>query len=447
MTKICRFAPSPTGFLHVGNIRAAIINYLYAKKHNGKFLLRFDDTDSSRTTDEYSQMILEDLKWLGISYDSLTKQSDFLDEYAKATKTLINSGHLYECFETPEELKLQRKSQTAAGMRPIYDRSALNLTDEQKEDLRQQGIKSYFRFKLHDKETSWVDKIKGRIVYPGRHFSDPVVIRENNIPTYTFCSVIDDIAFNVTDIIRGEDHITNTAIQIQIFESLGAKVPDFAHLGLIKAREGKISKREGGYDIKTLRADGYEPMSIINLLSQIGTSKPVGIHKDIDSLANDFSFSIFSKSSTNYEISELGTVNQKLIQSLEFSEVQDKFSTLDESYAKKLWECISPNITYFKEISNWLKICQENTTFEIDGKDKEFLIEASKLLPNDTENENCWEEWIAKIKESTDRKGKQLFMPLRLALTGQSHGPELKYFINLVGRDIILKRLTAPKIL
>ena len=442
MTKICRFAPSPTGFLHVGNIRAAIINYLYAKKTGGKFLLRFDDTDSSRVKDEYSQMILEDFKWLGIKYDSLTKQSDFLDKYKEATNTLIASGHLYECFETPEELKLQRKSQTAAGMRPIYDRSALNLTDEQKDNLRQQGLKSYYRFKLKDSETSWVDKIKGRISYPGRHFSDPVVIRENGIPTYTFCSVIDDIAFEVSDIIRGEDHITNTAIQIQIFESLGAKIPDFAHLGLIKAREGKISKREGGYDIKSLRSDGYEAMSIINLLSQIGTSNPITIHKNIDSLAEDFNFCIFSKSSTNYDIAELNNINQKLLQLSEFDDIKERLGDIDESYAKKLWQCVAPNITFFAEIFDWLKICQENISFDVAPEDKEFLTHAAKLLPQNTEAESCWDEWISTIKDETNRKGKELFMPLRVALTGQKHGPELKQLINLINRDIILQRLS-----
>lgn len=443
MTKICRFAPSPTGFLHVGNIRAAIINYLYAKNTNGKFLLRFDDTDSSRVKDEYRDMILEDLKWLGIKYDNLSKQSDFLDKYEEAKNKLIKSGHLYECFESPEELKMQRKSQTTSGMRPIYDRSALNLTEEQKDNLRSQGVKSYFRFKLKDTETSWVDKIKGKITYPGRHFSDPVVIRENGIPTYTFCSVIDDITFNITDIIRGEDHITNTAIQIQIFESLGAKSPDFAHLGLIKAREGKISKREGGYDIKTLREEGFEPMSIINLLSQIGTSKPISIHKDIDSLASDFDFNIFSKSSTNYEIIELNNINQKIIQSLDFEEIKNRLPNLEEEYAKKLWQCISPNITFFKEIFTWLKVFQEDTIFEVEDEDKEFLKEISNLLPKDTKNENCWDNWINEIKKVSDRKGKQLFMPIRVALSGQKHGPELKHLINLIDRDLIIKRLTS----
>ncbi|MBL6664331.1 MAG: glutamate--tRNA ligase [Rickettsiales bacterium] len=441
MTKICRFAPSPTGFLHVGNIRAAIINYLYAKNTNGKFLLRFDDTDASRVKDEYKNMILEDLKWLGIHYDQMTKQSDFLKRYEEAKNQLIKSGHLYECFETPEELKLQRKSQTAAGMRPIYDRSALNLTNEQKDNLRQKGIKSYFRFKLKDEETSWEDKIKGKITYPGRHFSDPVVIRENNIPTYTFCSVIDDIDFKITDIIRGEDHITNTAIQIQIFESLGVKAPNFAHLGLIKAREGKISKREGGYDIKTLRQEGFEPMSIINLLSQIGTSKPIEIHKNIDSLAKEFDFNIFSKSSTNYEIQELNNLNQKLLISTHFEEIKNRLPNIEEQYAKKLWQCISPNITFFKEIFDWLQICTQETVFATNPEDKDFLKEISHFLPQDTKDENCWENWIGEIKKISNRKGKQLFMPIRVALTGQNHGPELRYLINLLERDLIIKRL------
>lgn len=441
MTKICRFAPSPTGFLHVGNIRAAIINYLYAKNNNGKFLLRFDDTDESRVKDEYRQGIIDDLSWLGIKYDNLTKQSDFLDKYEKSKNKLIDLGYLYECFETDEELKLQRKSQTTSGMRPIYDRSALNLTQKQKEDLRQKGVKSYFRFKLQDEEISWNDKIKGKITYPGRHFSDPVVIRQNNIPTYTFCSVIDDIDSKVTDIIRGEDHITNTAIQIQIFNSLNAQAPNFAHLGLIKAREGKISKREGGFDIKTLRQDGFEPMSVINLLSQIGTSKALKIYNNIDDLAQDFNFNNFSKSSSNYQIDELVNINQKIIQNYNFDDIKDRLADIEENHAKELWQCISPNISFFNEIFSWLKICQTDLVFDNNIEDQEFLKEISLILPQDTKNKDCWNIWINEIKKNSNRSGKKLFMPIRKALTGKENGPELKYLINLIDRDLIIKRL------
>lgn len=444
MTKICRFAPSPTGFLHVGNIRAAIINYLYAKNCNGKFYLRFDDTDSQRVKEEYALGILEDLKWLDIKFDNLTKQSDFLDKYEEAKNKLIASNRLYECFETQAELSLQRKAQVASGSRPIYDRSALNLTEEQKENLRKSGVKSYYRFLLEEKTVSWEDKIKGKITYEGRHFSDPVVVRENGVPTYTFCSVIDDINFGVTDIIRGEDHITNTAIQIQIFESLGAKIPDFAHLALIVARDGKISKREGGFDIKSLRQEGYEPMSIINLLAQIGTSKSTEIYKKIEDLALEFDFKIFSKSATNYEISELENINQKLIQTLTFDEVKPRLELLgisDLDFAQKFWQAICPNITFFHEVKDWFKIFQEDLVFANQDEDKEFLKAISEILPQNTKSEDAWNIWLNDIKKISERKGKNLFMPIRTALSGKEHGPEIKYLVNLISREKIIKRL------
>lgn len=443
MTKICRFAPSPTGFLHVGNIRAAIINFLYAKKNNGKFLLRLDDTDIERVRDEYRDMILTDMAWLNLKYDQLLKQSDRLEKYEEAKNRLIASGRLYECFETPEELNLQRKAQIASGISPVYNRAALNLNNEQKKSLRAQGLKPHYRFLLEDKITSWDDKIKGKITYEGRHFSDPVLVRDNGVPTYTFCSVVDDIELGITDIIRGEDHITNTAIQIQIFEALGAKAPDFAHLALVKASEGKISKREGGFDVKSLRNDGYEPMAIVNLLSQIGTSGSISIYKNFDELVRDFSFDKFSKSATNYDISELTTINQKLLQILDFAAIEMRLKEIGiaEKISPKFWESLKSNISFLHEIKEWIAICNHEFRFANKETDKEFLHEAASLLPQDTADENCWNLWLNEIKQKTTRKGKELFMPIRLALSGKEHGPELKFLVNLIGREEILKRL------
>jgi len=443
MTTICRFAPSPTGFLHVGNIRAAIINFLYAKKTGGKFLLRLDDTDIERVRDEYREMILTDMAWLNLDYDQLFKQSDRLEKYEAARDRLIASGRLYECFESAEELNLQRKAQIASGISPIYNRAALNLNDEQKKSLRASGLKPHYRFLLEDKITSWDDKIKGKITYEGRHFSDPVLVRDNNVPTYTFCSVVDDVECGITDIIRGEDHITNTAIQIQIFEALGAKAPDFAHLALIKASEGKISKREGGFDVRSLRNDGYEPMSVINLLSHIGTSDSLKIHKNFDELAQDFDFAKFSKSSTNYDISELTHINQKLLQSLDFTEVSARLKTIGitEKISEKFWEILKLNINSLSEIKEWIAICDKEFRFSNQESDKEFLREAASILPSNTTDENCWNLWLTEIKKKTERKGKDLFMPIRLALSGKEHGPELKFLVNLIKREEILQRL------
>lgn len=445
MTKICRFAPSPTGFLHVGNIRAAIINYLYAKKTGGKFLLRLDDTDIERVRDEYREMILTDMAWLGLEYDdSLIKQSDRLARYEEAKNQLIKSGRLYECFESTAELNLQRKAQTASGTPPIYNRAALKLSSEQKNELRAQGLKPHYRFLLEDKTTSWNDKIKGKITYEGRHFSDPVLVRDNGVPTYTFCSVVDDVDYKITDIIRGEDHITNTAIQIQIFEALGVTAPDFSHLALVKASEGKISKREGGFDVKSLRAEGYEPMAIVDLLSQIGTSNPIKIHKNFNDLISEFSFEHFSKSATNYDISELNTINQKLLQTLDFAEVESRLKTIgiENLVSEKLWEAIKANINFLPEIKEWIEICATTFCYENKDSDKEFLQLISSLLPENTSDSNCWNLWMGKIKEKSSRKGKELFMPIRLALTGKEHGPEMKFLVNLISREEILRRLS-----
>ncbi len=449
MSTICRFAPSPTGFLHVGNIRAAIINFLYAKKTGGKFLLRLDDTDTQRVKDEYRDMILNDMSWLGLNYDQLLKQSNRLEKYEAAKNQLIKSGRLYECFETPEELNLQRKAQIASGITPIYNRAALKLNEEQKDNLRKSGLKPHYRFLLEDKIVSWDDKIKGKITYEGRHFSDPVLVREedqngNGVPTYTFCSVVDDIEFGITDIIRGEDHITNTAIQIQIFEALNAKVPDFSHLALVKASEGKISKREGGFDVKSLRNEGYEAFSIINLLSQIGTSESLKIYYNFDDLVANFDLSKFSKSSTNYDISQLAVINQKLLLNSQFGEIKSRLSDVGISEIdEKFFNYLKQNISFLYEIKEWWQICKTNFRYSNKNEDKEFLQKTANLLPKNTSDENCWSLWLEQIKTNTNRKGKDLFMPIRLALTGQEHGPELKFLVNLIEREEIVKRLNA----
>ncbi len=440
---LCRFAPSPTGFLHVGNIRAAIINFLYAKKTGGKFILRFDDTDVERTRDEYREMILKDMAWLGLEYSELYKQSERLKIYEEAKNKLIANGRLYECYESDVDLNLQRKAQIASGIPPIYNRAALNLTAEQKENYKKQGITPHYRFLLEDKIVSWDDKIKGKITYPGRSFSDPVLIRDNDVPTYTFCSVVDDIEMGITDIIRGEDHITNTAVQIQIFEGLGAKPPHFSHLALIKAQEGKISKREGGFDVKSLREDGFEPMAIINFLAQIGTSDNINIYDDIQKLVANFDLKKFSKSSTNYDLAELNLINQKLLKVLPFSVASKRLEELGiKGVDEFVWKNLQANLDFMSDIKKWLKICFEDFKFNHKEEDKEFLQIAKNCLPEDTKKDDSWNLWLAAIKEKTPRKGKELFMPIRLALSGKEHGPELKFLVNLISREEIISRLT-----
>jgi len=444
---ICRFAPSPTGFLHVGNIRAAIINFLYAKKTGGKFILRLDDTDVERTRDEYREMILHDMAWLGLEYENIYKQSDRLENYEVAKNKLLANGRLYECYESDAELNLQRKAQIASGIPPIYNRAALNLTKEQKENYKQQGIKPYYRFLLEDKIVAWDDKIKGRITYPGRSFSDPVLIRDNNVPTYTFCSVVDDIDMGITDIIRGEDHITNTAVQIQIFEGLNGKVPHFSHLALVKASEGKISKREEvkgkGFDIKSLRESGFEPMAIINLLAQIGTSKAVNIYDNIEHLIFGFDLKNFSKSSTNYNLTDLNIINEKLLKILPFNIIQKRLEELKiEGVDEFIWQNLQANLGFLMNIKEWVEICKKPFKHNHQEADKDFLELAKSCLPEDTKATNSWQNWLENIKQKSDRKGKELFMPIRLALTGREHGPEIKNLLMLIEREEILQRLS-----
>jgi glutamyl-tRNA synthetase len=442
-----RFAPSPTGYLHVGNIRTAIINYLFAKKTGGKFILRLDDTDTERVKEEYREGIFTDMQWLGLNYDECFKQSSRLDRYEMAKNQLIARGRLYECFETNEELNLQRKAQIASGIAPIYNRASLKLSKEQKDELRKKGLKPHYRFLLSDQSTEWNDKIKGKIIYEGRHFSDPVLIREEDmngagVPTYTFCSVIDDIDYKITDIIRGEDHITNTAIQIQIFEAMGSKAPNFAHLALIKANEGKISKREGGFDIKGLRSEGYEPMSIINLLAQIGTSESLKIHNNFSQLIEEFDFEKFSKSATNYSLTDLIDINHKLLQTLNFSYFLSK-NINNNNFSQKIWECCRGNLNFFHEIQEWIEIFNNKFRYKNSPLDKDFLEKIIEVLPEKTDQENTWQIWLENIKKISDRKGKDLFMPIRIALTGKTNGPELKYAINLLSRQEIIERLQS----
>jgi len=453
MVKICRFAPSPTGFLHVGNIRAAIVNFLYAKKFGGKFILRLDDTDIERVKEEYRQAIFEDLSWLNLSFDQSYSQLQRLSFYEEAKNVLINSGRLYECYETQEELELQRKIQINAKKPPIYNRASLKLSQSQKDEFKAKGVKPHYRFLLNDAKTSWLDEIKGQITYDGRHFSDPVLIRDNQMPTYTFCSVVDDIAMNITNIIRGEDHITNTAIQIQIFQALNADIPNFAHLALVKASEGKISKREGGFDIRTLRNLGYEPMSIINFLAQIGTSNNVNIDANFDHLINNFSFDKFSKSSTNYSICELENVNHKILQNLANDHLLKSANYHKINLNLLAISILKSNINLITNLKEWEQIINHQFRYNNLPEDCIFLNEIANLLPQEL-NENSWQKWLENIKNwqeenknnlnftHSHRKGKNLFMPIRLALTGLSSGPEMKNLLLLISRQEIIARLT-----
>lgn len=440
MTIITRFAPSPTGLLHVGNVRTALVNWLFTKSKGGQFMLRMDDTDLVRSKPEYAAAIEEDLRWLGMEWNIFARQSDRLARYEEVKQMLLNQGRLYPCYESQEELTIKRKMQMTRGMPPIYDRTALKLTDAQKQQFASEGRLPHYRFKLDDAEIRWNDEIRGDTVFQGRNLSDPILIREDGSMTYILSSVADDIDFAISHIIRGEDHVSNTAIQAQIFEALGAKAPQFAHLALIKTKEAEISKRTGGFDIQGLRNDGIESMSITSLLAKIGTSDVPEIRATLSELVADFDLDKFGRAPANYDEVELVRLNHKHLSMLSFAEIAPRLKALGlETADEAFWLSVRPNIDRLSDVQDWWNICM-NPIPPL-AEEQEFLTASSELLPEGQWNEATWGQWTASIRDVTGRSGKQLFMPLRKALTGKEHGPELKLLLPLIGRDKTLQRL------
>ncbi len=446
MTKvITRFAPSPTGMLHVGNIRAALLNWLYAKKHNGQFILRFDDTDLERSKQEYKDAIEEDLKFLSLNWDQTFNQLSRLGRYDEIKNLLLDKKRLYACYETPEELELKRKFQLSKGLPPIYDRASLNLTEEQIQKYIEQGRKPHYRFLVNYEPISWHDMIKGEVKYDGKALSDPIVIRADGSMTYMLCSVIDDIDYGITHIIRGEDHVSNTAIQIQMFEALNTPPPTFGHLSLIINKDEKISKRVGGFEIATLRKEiGIEAMAIASFFSLLGSSAQILPYKSMEKLANQFEISNFSKSPTIYQPEDLERLNHKLLISLDFDEVKDRLKEIDAEYIdENFWLSVRPNLQKLRDVKDWWEICHKTPNVANLNLDKDYLKQAAELLPQGEITKDSWSIWTKEITNITGKKGKELFLPLRLALTGRESGPEIAGVLPLIDREEIIKRLTS----
>ncbi|ABV84683.1 glutamate--tRNA ligase [Rickettsia massiliae] len=446
MTKvITRFAPSPTGMLHVGNIRAALLNWLYAKKHNGQFILRFDDTDLERSKQEYKDAIEEDLKFLNINWDQTFNQLSRLSRYDEIKNLLLDKKRLYACYETPEELELKRKFQLSKGLPPIYDRASLNLTEEQAKKYIEQGRKPHYRFLVNHELINWHDMIKGEVKYDGKALSDPIVIRADGSMTYMLCSVIDDIDYDITHIIRGEDHVSNTAIQIQMFEALNTTPPTFGHLSLIINKDEKISKRVGGFEIATLRKEvGIEAMAIASFFSLLGSSAQILPYKSMEKLANQFEISSFSKSPTIYQPEDLERLNHKLLISLDFDTVKERLKEINAEYIdENFWLSVSPNLQKLRDVKDWWEICHQTPNVENLNLDKEYLKQAAELLPKGEITKDSWSIWTKEITNITGRKGKELFLPLRLALTARESGPEITGVLPLIDREEIIKRLTS----
>ena len=439
-----RFAPSPTGYIHVGNCRTLLVNWLFTRVHKGTFLLRLDDTDFERSEKRYEVALLEDLKWLGLDYDDYLKQSDRMARYAEVAETLKQQGHLYPCYETAEELEFKRKRQAAQGLPPLYDRGALTLTNQQKQVYEAEGRHPHWRFLLKDAPIEWNDMVRGPIHFEGKNLSDPVLIREDGVPLYTFASVVDDMDTEITHIIRGEDHITNTAVQIQLWDALGlpSHKITFGHLSLLQGVEGsQLSKRLGTESIRDFRDKGILPMAINSLLAKIGTSDAIHPAQTLQELVASFDIQKFSRATPKFSVEELWVLNEKLIHHMSHEEAQkqSQFAHLDPAF----WEAVRPNLKSLSELDDWWKICRGDIETHVDADDKDFIREACTTLPRGPWDQNPWEAWIATLQETTGRKGKSLFKPLRQALTGQEHGPELKSILGLMGSELAHQRLAA----
>lgn len=452
MTIRVRFAPSPTGLLHIGNARAALINWLFMRHHQlrggeAHFLLRQDDTDLERSKDEYALAIHQDLAWLGITHDEFVKQSDRFSRYNEIRDLLIESGWLYPCYETPEELDFKRKRQLSKGLPPIYDRSALSLSKEQIEAYEKEGRTPHWRFKLLPEPIKWTDLIRGETEFHGSHLSDPVLIRADGAYLYTLTSVIDDIDFKITHIIRGEDHVTNTAVQIQIFNKVWDVLQvkpnhiTFAHTTLLLDSDGSpLSKRLGSLSLQSLREKGIEPMAVNSLLARLGTSLPVEPTLSMDDLAANFNLSNFSRTPPHFNSLDLDHLTHKIYQIMPYQMIQDHLKLIGESnISEELWLLVRGNLNTLDEISDWQKVCHGHISPIV--SDSVYIEEALNLLPSSPWSEETWSIWTQSIKEKTGRKGKDLFKPLRLAITGFDHGPEMKALLLIVGEERVRQRL------
>ncbi len=430
-----RFAPSPTGYIHVGNLRTALFNYLIAAKAGGQFILRLDDTDPERSKQEYADGIMEDLEWLGLTWDRMEKQSDRLDRYEAAAQNLRDMGRFYECFETPTELDLKRKKQLNMGKPPVYDRSALALSDDEKAKLREERGQGHWRFKLDHERINWTDGILGDISIDAASVSDPVLIRGDGQFLYTLASVCDDIDFGITHVVRGSDHVTNTATQIQIIEALGGTVPSFAHHSLLTGPQGEaLSKRLGTLAIRDLRARGVQPMALLSLLARLGSSQPVELRSSLDEIIEGFDLSSFGAAPTKFDVEDLFPLTARHLAGLPVAAVSDTLNTLGvpADQAKAFWTVARENIATLHDLEGWWTLCRDGADPVIDEEDREFVATAMALLPDGPYDAHSWSTWTTAVKEATGRKGRGLFMPLRKALTGMSHGPDMSSLMPLL---------------
>jgi glutamyl-tRNA synthetase len=430
-----RFAPSPTGYIHVGNLRTALFNHLIARKAGGTFILRIDDTDPERSKEEYVDAIKQDLEWLGLTWDRVERQSERLDRYADAADKLREMGRFYEAFETPTELDLKRKKQLNMGKPPVYDRAALALSEEEKAKLRTERGDGVWRFRLDQERIDWTDGILGDISIDAASVSDPVLIRADGQVLYTIASVVDDTDMGVTHVVRGSDHVTNTATQIQIIKALGGTVPSFAHHSLLTGPQGEsLSKRLGTLALRDLREQGVEPEALLSLMARLGSSQPVELRLSLDEIAEGFELDQFGSAPTKFDVQDLFPLTARKLHGLEYAAIKDELVALGvpEDKAEAFWNVARANITTRKDIAGWWRLCSEGADPMVAEEDTDFIAEAMALLPEGPLAADSWSTWTNAVKDATGRKGKGLFMPLRKAITGMERGPEMADLLPLL---------------
>ncbi|MFN3673710.1 MAG: glutamate--tRNA ligase [Bosea sp. (in: a-proteobacteria)] len=437
---LVRFAPSPTGYLHIGNARPALFNWLFARRHGGRFLLRYDDTDTARSQAGFADAIAEDLAWLGIMPDLTIRQSDRLAIYDAAAERLRAAGRLYPCYETADELDRRRKRQLARGLPPVYDRAALKLTAEDRAKLEAEGRKPHWRFLLEPRSVAWTDLVRGPAHVDCASLSDPVLAREDGSYLYTLPSVVDDAEMGVSHVIRGEDHVTNTAVQIQIFEALGAQLPIFGHHNLLTTASGEgLSKRLGHLSLRGLRESGVEALAVAALAVLVGSSDAVRPVSSLDELAELVELAHVSRAPAKFDEHELETLSARTLHQLPYAQVSDRLHALGVAGDEAFWLAIRGNLARLADARDWWQVVQGPLKPVI--ADAAFCAQAASLLPQEPFDATTWKSWTAAVAAATGLKGRALFMPLRQALTAQDHGPELATLLPLIGRERALKRL------
>jgi len=443
MTVTTRFAPSPTGRLHVGNIRTALHNWMFARASGGRFILRIDDTDAARSEERFVEAIRADLDWLGMTPDGEERQSARFALYEARFAALVASGHVYPAYESAQELDLKRKIAAGRGLPPIYDRAALGLSDEQKSAFEREGVAPHWRFKLdHDAPIAWDDLIRGPQHFEARTMSDPVIRRADGSWLYMLPSAIDDADMGISHVVRGEDHVSNTALQLQMFDALGVAPPRFAHEALLTGTEGKLSKRLGSLGADHFREIGIEPQAIRALLARIGTSDPVEPIADAAPLIATFDFARFGRAPARFDEAELSQVNARILHALPYAAVADRLPAGMDAQA---WEAVQPNLVTLADAADWWGVIEGPVAIDTatDDAERAYLDQAHAAAAAIDWSNDPWHALTGRLKTETGRKGKALFLPLRRALTGRDHGPDMAALLPLIGRERALARLGA----